>query len=406
MTTPADDRGRKPEPADPDTVAADVLADVAAAAAQDSGGVPAELLGDFLPVVVAAVVAGRPVPPPDVRRYRSLGDRAARQGVALRAVLDLYLSAAWRLWPHLPSVLAAQDRPDGVVVAGQVMLHAADDVVAALTEGYQLARRALVRTQESARREFIDDLLGGTADVVGLLHRADGFGLDLTGPYAVVTIDAQRAFDDGLPLIATLERAISGVQGDAQTLLASKEGRLAVVFAAPDRAAIEHVVTRLGEVLGRQRDGRAAMGPWRLGVGRPGPGADGVVSSYRESLDALDLGARLALPGRVVDARDVLAYRVLLRDRGALADLVESTFGPLRAVRGGPQPLVATLAAYTAAGGNSAATARALHLSVRAVTYRLDRVRDLTGLDPNLPADRFPLHLATLGAQLLSWPDP
>ena len=54
-----------------------------------------------------------------------------------------------------------------VVAAGEVMLHAVDDVVAALAEGYQLARRALVRAQESARREFIDDLLAGTADVVG-----------------------------------------------------------------------------------------------------------------------------------------------------------------------------------------------------------------------------------------------
>jgi DNA-binding PucR family transcriptional regulator len=41
---------------------------------------------------------------------------------------------------------------------------------------------------------------------------------------------------------------------------------------------------------------------------------------------------------------------------------------------------------------------------VRAVTYRLDRVRELTGLDPNRPDDRFTLHVAVLGAQLLDWP--
>ncbi|WP_375483756.1 PucR family transcriptional regulator [uncultured Jatrophihabitans sp.] len=387
-----------------DVIPREVLDEVAAGAATDSGGVPVELLGDFLPVLVAAVVAGEALGPGEVRRYRGLGDRAARQGVALRALLDLYLSAAWRLWPHLPPVRDAAARPQGVVRAGEVMLHAVDDVVAVLAEGYQLARRALVRTQESARREFIDDLLAGTADVVGLLHRAEGFGLDLAGPHAVVTVDAERAFDDGLPLIGTLERAISGVKGDAQALLASKEGRLVVVFAAPDRRAVTHVVDRLGEVLDRQRGSRAAVGTWRIGVGRPGPGSDGVVTSYREALDALDLGARLALSARVVDARDLLAYRVLLRDRDVLADLVESTFGPLRTVRGGPQPLIDTLVAYHAAGGNNAATARALHLSVRAVTYRLDRIRDLTGLDPNLPGDRFPLQLATLAAQLLDWP--
>src|SRR3954447_16923777 len=156
------------------TVPAEVLDQVAADAAVDSGGVPVELLGDFLSVVVAAVEDGRPIPAARLRSYRALGERAARQGVALRALLDLYLSACWRLWPALPSVQAARQHPAGGVAAGQVMLHAADDVVASLTEGFQLARRALVRTQEAARREFIDDLLAGSADTAGLLHRAIG----------------------------------------------------------------------------------------------------------------------------------------------------------------------------------------------------------------------------------------
>ncbi len=104
-------------------------------------------------------------------------------------------------------------------------------------------------------------------------------------------------------------------------------------------------------------------------------------------------------------ARDLLAYRVLLRDRVGLADLVEDTLGPLRTVRGGAQPLIDTVLAYVDAGGNAAAAARRLHLSVRAVTYRLDRVRELTGLDPNAGSDRFPLHVAALGARLTGWPN-
>jgi hypothetical protein len=386
------------------SVAADVLAEVAAGGATDAGGLPVDLLGDFLAVLSDAVSDGRRIPPARLRAYRMLGDRAARQGVALRALLDLYLSAAWRLWRHLPPIVNAHQDPAAVVVAGEVMLHGVDDVVAALTEGYQLARRALVRAQESARREFIDDLLNGATDVVGLLHRADGFGLDLSGPHAVATVQAERGFDDGIPLVAALERAVLGTKGDAQALLASKEGRLVVIFAAPDRAAIDHVLDQLGKTLGKARRGRASVGGWQLGLGRAGIGAAGVVASYRESLDALDLAGRLGLPTPVVDARDLLVYQVLLRDRAALADLVESTLGPLRSARGGPGPLLETLGRYFGAGGNAAASARDLHLSVRAVTYRLNRVRDLTGLDPNRPDDRFALHVAVLGARLLDWP--
>ena len=133
------------------------------------------------------------------------------------------------------------------------MLHATDDVVAAIAEGYQLARRSVVRAQESARREFIDDLLTGVTDVVGLLRRAPGFGLDLTGPHAVVSVRAERAFDDASPLLRTLERALGGAKADANALLATKDGRLVVVFAAPDRAAVGEVVDRLAGALGDAR---------------------------------------------------------------------------------------------------------------------------------------------------------
>lgn len=381
-------------------VPSEVLAEVAAAAAQDSGGVPAELLGDFLAQLDDAVAARVPLTAAQLRAYRGVGDRAARRGVALRALLDLYLSAAWRLWRQLPVVADARDAT-AVAAAGEVMLRAADDVVAALTEGYQLARRGLVRSQEAARREFIDDLLNGATDVAGVLHRASSFGLELSGPHAVITIEAERPFEDGSPFVATLERAILGTKGDAHALLASKEGRLVVVFAAPDRAAIDFVVDGLADALGHARKGRTGVGDWRLGVSRARTGADGIVASYRDSVDALHVAARLGLDARVVDARDLLVYQVLLRDRGSLAELVETTLGPLRAARGGADHLVATLAAYFAAGGNAAAAARTLHLSVRALTYRLARVRALTGLDPDEAQDRFTLQVAVLGRQLL-----
>lgn len=391
-----------------------VLAEVAAAAAADAGHVPVELLGDFLPVVVDAVAVGQPLSARELRAYQSLGARAARQGVALRALLDLYLSACWRLWRHLPTVAASNDAA-AVVAAGEVMLHAADDAVAALAEGFQVARRTLVRAQESTRREFVDDLLLGTADVPGLLARASGFGLDLSGPHAVALVTAELEFRDDLPVVGAVQRAVQGRQGDAEVIVASKEGRLVVVFAAPDRAAVDHVVDRITATLGPRPGGaddeapvrlsrRMVVGAWQVTLGRPGIGPEGVAASFREARAGHEIAERLGLPGPVVDARDLLVHRMLLRDRGAIRDLVATWLTPLEGARGGAAPLLETLAAYFGCGGNAAETARALHLSVRAVTYRLERVRDLTGHDPADPADRFGLQAAVLGARLLDWP--
>lgn len=395
------------------------LDEVARAGAADAGGLPIDLLGGFLPAVVAAVKQGAPIPPRSLRAYRNLGARAAREGVPLRALLDLYLSSAWRLWRLLPPVAAARDDPDAAVIAGEVMLHAVDDVVAVLTEGYQLARRTLIREQESARQEFIDDLLAGSADVPAVLGRAAGFGLDLAGPHAVAVVAATRPFDHAGPLLGSLERAVQGAKGDAHALLGSKDQRLVMVFAAPDRAATAHVAEQIAGVLRREsanRDGAAnrddahgdaahADGAWRIALSRARSGADGVAASYREAVEALALADRLGLPARILDASDLLAYRVLLRDRAALDDLIIATLGPLRSARGGAGPLVRTLAAYFDAGGNTAETARRLHLSVRAVTYRLERIAQLTGRDPASAQDRFALHAAVLGATLTGWAD-
>jgi DNA-binding PucR family transcriptional regulator len=52
----------------------------------------------------------------------------------------------------------------------------------------------------------------------------------------------------------------------------------------------------------------------------------------------------------------------------------------------------------------AAETARRLHLSVRAVTYRLARVRELTARDPVDPEQGLALRVAVIGARMLDWP--
>jgi DNA-binding PucR family transcriptional regulator len=117
------------------------------------------------------------------------------------------------------------------------------------------------------------------------------------------------------------------------------------------------------------------------------------------------MASRMRLDRPIVETRDVLTYRVLARDQTALVDLVCSVLNPLREARGGAEPLVDTLAAYFDSGCVATATAARLHLSVRAVTYRLDRVKSLTGFDPLDPAHRLTLQMAVLGARLLRWPE-
>ena len=153
--------------------------------------------------------------------------------------------------------------------------------------------------------------------------------------------------------------------------------------------------------------GASPAGParaWRVAVGRAYTGPVGVLRSYDEAMDALDVAERLHLADPVVNAADLLMYRVILRDRAALADLVGALLMPLSEARDGAGPLLDTLEAYFASGQVAVQAAQRLNLSVRAVTYRLARVRDLTGQDPARPADALALQVAVIGARLLDWP--
>jgi sugar diacid utilization regulator len=397
------------------------LGSVAAAAAADAGGLDPTLLADYLEVISEVAGSQRRLTRPELNRFRFQGRRAALEGVPLRALVELYLTAAWRLWRHLPAVRAAGHQPDELVNAGEAVLRAVDEVVAAGVEGHQLARREMTRREEAARRELFDDLISGRSDGAGVVSRAADFGLDLAGPHAVAIIAGDQPFVDGTPLVSRLESAVLGVKGDANALLASKEGALVVIFAAPDDAAVNFVVQRLSHELGSptvQETGPvravagapvqlrrpSGIGRWQITLGRARPGAAGVFASYEEAIDARELAARLRLDQPVVAVNDLLVYRMLLRDRAAIADLVHATLRPLTQARGGAAPLLETLAAYYETGGNTTETARRLHLSVRAVTYRLERVTALTGRDPANPADRFTLNTAVLGAKLLDWP--
>jgi sugar diacid utilization regulator len=153
--------------------------------------------------------------------------------------------------------------------------------------------------------------------------------------------------------------------------------------------------------LSRLRRGR----PWRVAVGRAHPGLYGIARSYEEAREAFTVATRLKVCTPIVTAHDLLIYRVLIRDQPAMVDLVQAVLSPLVQARGGAGPLLETLEAYFATGAVATDAAKRLHVSVRTVTYRLERIKALTGYDSADPAHRFTLQAAVLGAKVLNWPE-
>jgi sugar diacid utilization regulator len=349
-------------------------------------------------LLVEIAHTGRRLRREELETLRAAGDRAAAEGRGLAELIDDQLAATGAVWlgqrVDLPSMAALRAS------------------VTALAEGHGRAHRQRLHQEEAGRREFLADLLSSRSDQGRLAEHAERFGLNLACAHVVAVAEGD-GYDLEDPTVRGVERQLLGRFGEQEVLLAVKHGRLVcIVPYGPDAAAPDAAP---GGAAGGATGGRseapavhafaALTQGRRVAVGRPHTGPGGVVRSYEEARTALEQATRLGLRGPLLRAADLLVLPVLLRDRGALTDLVVSVLEPLTTARGGAVPLLETLAVYAETRYVAAEAARRLGLSVRALSYRLERITGLTGLDPDDALQRYTLETAALGARLLGWPE-
>lgn len=331
-------------------------------------------------------------PPSQDRLHHAdlLGSRVAESSAQLRDLVTAFLQAASHQWATLPAVGDRQ----ATHLRAATLLHSVQELLAAAIDGYHQRIGTELSTQDSQRAEFLNDLLTGRADPVRLAQRAHRYGIRLSGNHMVIAVRTETLTD---AVVHELDATLAARYGAGNVLTAPRDRQLICISSGGLRGVTAEIAHQLLRLLG--------AGTWQIGVGRAHPGLQGLTTSLDEAVNALDLAEKLDFTAPVLHAADLLVFPVLLRDRDAIVDLVATVLGPLVDARGGAQPYLDTLTALFDNQGNYTATARQMHLSVRAVTYRLDRIQALTGYHPNEPTQRFTLHTAVLGARLLGWPD-
>ncbi|WP_331736431.1 helix-turn-helix domain-containing protein [Streptomyces sp. NBC_00045] len=344
---------------------------------------PQDRLTAYAECLRDACTTGRRMTRSELEARRAEGERAAELGLTLRVMIREYLAVSQEVLNRVPTQQVGS------------LLGVTEQAIDAFVEGYERAQHQAVRQEEAARREFIDDLLYGLSDLGRLAERAERFGLRLSQAHAVAVASGPEPYGDGYPVARGIESAVLTRFAGRQILLTTKDGRLICVAPGDQPDVLAFFA----------KQAYAATDGGKVAIGRSHPGAGGVVHSYEEALNALDLAERMGLDGPVLHAADLLVYPVLTRDRQAMADLVENVLGPLRNGRGGAQTFIDTLTAYFDSGCVATEAARRLSLSVRALTYRLERIHSLTGADPADPVNRYTLQTAVIGARLLDWPD-
>jgi DNA-binding PucR family transcriptional regulator len=279
----------------------------------------------------------------------------------------------------------------GAIVLVDPTASASEQALMALEHGatilaMELARvRSLAESELRLRRDLVDELLNGTDEESGLA-RAMALGYDLQRPHRVVVIEGRGRTRDNDTFFQAVRRAAR--DEPAGTLLAAR-GAEVVLLAdrEPDWESLRRSVMR--ELGG----GRA-----RMGVGECCERVNEFPRSYRQAKLALRLPATAEWDDRSIRFDDLGVYRLLvgIEDLSEVERFVQHWLGDLLAYdeqRG--SELVRTLSQYLARGGNYELTAESLIVHRNTLKYRLQRIRQIGGLDLSDPDTCFNLQLAT-----------
>lgn len=268
-----------------------------------------------------------------------------------------------------------------------------------------LRLRSVSEAEERARGDFAHALLHGRyTDPHELATRATFHDFDVRSTYGVIVVQgaADTGTTAGLERQGNLARWIRehAQPGGPKTMAAIVGDLLCVIREvppAPGGAGGLDQADDLAEFArDLNRDLRArTSAQLRVAHGRPGPGAGGIATSYREARVALALSVHLGL-GRIAGYGNLRVYAVMseLATSASGQAFAGEVLGPLRS-REAADDLEQVVTAYIATGGNLNAVARNLDIHRNTVQYKLNRASRLLGMDLHDAENRFTFWLAT-----------
>lgn len=275
--------------------------------------------------------------------------------------------------------------------------------------------------RHKSRDRLISELLHGSgADKETLMRHAELLGIDLAPPRAVILINAADYIlggNENEPLEPASRRraqviistvvsffmlpndSICGYIGNGEVALpkASNTKNLknwvdhvdGTDGGNPSWANLAALKRAAGALLTRLRaDTRSDVS---IGIGRYHPGVRGLAASYSDARAALSLGRRFHGQNRVhcLDELGVAAF-IGVPDERTKIDLAIHLLSPLDSW---PE-LLETLEVFFAKNCSPTFTARQLEIHRNTLTYRLNKIASLTGLDPGCFDEAMQIRLA------------
>jgi sugar diacid utilization regulator len=318
--------------------------------------------------------------------------------LAFPVVLDEQIAA--RLWVLCPRVPFSES-------SRQALVRAATVVAFAL-----LKERTAQEVEWRLSRDFFEDLLDaeGQADEA-LLARGRQLDADLTAAHTLLVIrrDAtprgielargNRETFEQRSLLSLVQRL--SASSHARTLTATRSDHVVVLWRHEEQhrspLKFAELLRREINAYGGGATATIAVGPTCVAVGEYG-------DAYGFTCGVLDLVQQSGRRDRVVALGDIGAYRLLLQVKRPreLEAFAQSVLGPVHAYdRQHRSQLISTLRAFLTERCNLTRTAKALHVHVNTVTYRLHRIEAVLSVHLDGPQALLDVQLAFMIEDIL-----
>ena len=272
--------------------------------------------------------------------------------------------------------------------------------------------RAAAEVERRLRGDLVEEVLAGgleTEEAERVARQAERLGHRLPQRAWVVVLEAD---DDKTEAALAARGQQDRLDGALSGLVRSRlPGTLTLVrsasavFLVPDDLASDLASV---EKLGAQILAAAAPvmkpGSASVGIGNLANGVAELARSHVEARQALRLTRRAGSRAHVASYRSLGAFRLLLEVQSpdALRRFVNELLGPLlEYAQNRDTPLLETLEALSAARWIRRAAARKLGIHINSMTYRVERIQTLTGLQLDDPETRVAISIALRARAML-----
>lgn len=279
--------------------------------------------------------------------------------------------------------------------------------------------KAISDTEKRLRGTFLDRLLIGDVSPQEAIRQGERFDHDMNAPHLAIVLawrgDTQFSVRR---LETTVNSVVSAQRSSALVWQREREEEVVVFYAYNADPAAEpngkqqqsvEAGMKLAEALSAEILRQYPQAQVAIGIGQVAREISGWRSSYRDAVQALELARRLQT-NKPLYIGDLGVYQLILSlsEREKLLSFCDRTLGALEDYDDknggdkGEKVLIGTLEAFFQCHGNLSETAVKLYVHRNTLLYRMQRIKEIAGIDLERPEMRLALHLALTIRRLLA----